>query len=169
MKAIEKTAHNGNSLASLAGRLGFSSFRCHWHISRQKPDYTSKIPIPLGAVLRAEEVSLEKSLLEHNLNVESDPIRNYPFVAKEGDDEKDPRTYPGHREVLMYLKDFAIEFEISEIVRLETEMVVVDALEGGNWEVKSKSKRDVEDEIYDVVVMCNGHYTEPRLPQILGI
>ncbi|KAM1584530.1 hypothetical protein EV2_038953 [Malus domestica] len=68
-------------------------------------------------------------LLKTNLPRETMGFQNYPFVAKEGDEEKDPRRYPGHREVLMYLKDFAIEFEISEIVRLETEMVMVDAAE----------------------------------------
>ncbi|PQQ04782.1 flavin-containing monooxygenase FMO GS-OX-like 4 [Prunus yedoensis var. nudiflora] len=41
----------------------------------------------------------------------------------------------------------------------------VDSVEGGKWKVKSKSKGGdgVDDEIYDAVVVCNGHYTEPVL------
>ncbi|XP_068318023.1 flavin-containing monooxygenase FMO GS-OX-like 4 isoform X2 [Pyrus communis] len=109
--------------------------------------------------------------LRTNLPREAMGFRDYPFVAKKGDEERDPRRFPVHREVLMYLKDFAGEFGISEIVRLETEVVLVDAAAGGKWKVKSRSKGggDVEDEIYDAVVVCSGHHTEPRLPQIQGI
>ncbi|XP_016651229.1 PREDICTED: flavin-containing monooxygenase FMO GS-OX-like 5 [Prunus mume] len=73
--------------------------------------------------------------------------------------------------MLMYLKDFAIEFGVSEIVRFETEVVFVGLVEGGKWKVKSKSKRGevVEDEIFDAVVVCNGHHTEPCVAQIPGI
>ncbi|VVA32827.1 PREDICTED: flavin-containing monooxygenase [Prunus dulcis] len=109
--------------------------------------------------------------LRTNLPREAMGFRDYPFVAIEEDEERDPRRYPGHREVLMYLKDFAIEFGVSEIVRFETEVVFVGLVEGGKWKVKSKSKRGevVEDEIFDAVVVCNGHHTEPCVAQIPGI
>ncbi|TQE14047.1 hypothetical protein C1H46_000341 [Malus baccata] len=78
----------------------------------------------------------------YNPNVESDPIR-----------------------------DFAEEFGISNIVRLETKVVLVDVAANKKWKVKSRSKGggDVEDEIYDAVVMCCGHHTEPHLSQIQGM
>ncbi|XP_021810291.1 flavin-containing monooxygenase FMO GS-OX-like 4 [Prunus avium] len=109
--------------------------------------------------------------LRTNLPREAMGFRDYPFVAIEEDEERDPRRYPSHREVLMYLKDFAIEFGVSEIVRFETEVVFVGLVEGGKWKVKSKSKRGevVEDEIFDAVVVCNGHHTEPRVAQTPGI
>ncbi|CAL9029505.1 unnamed protein product [Prunus brigantina] len=109
--------------------------------------------------------------LRTNLPREAMGFRDYPFVAIEEDEERDPRRYPGHREVLLYLKDFAIEFGVSEIVRFETEVVFVGLVEGGKWKVKSKSKRGevVEDEIFDAVVVCNGHHTEPCVAQIPGI
>lgn len=109
--------------------------------------------------------------LRTNLPREAMGFRDYPFVAIEEDEERDPRRYPGHREVLMYLKDFAIEFGVSEIVRFKTEVVFVGLVEGGKWKVKSRSKRGevVEDEIFDAVVVCNGHHTEPCVAQIPGI
>ncbi|BFG31455.1 hypothetical protein CerSpe_177290 [Prunus speciosa] len=109
--------------------------------------------------------------LRTNLPREAMGFRDYPFVAIEEDEERDPRRYPSHREVLMYLKDFAIEFGVSEIVRFETEVVFVGLVEGGKWKVKFKSKRGevVQDEIFDAVVVCNGHHTEPRVAQIPGI
>ncbi|KAK9927508.1 hypothetical protein M0R45_024689 [Rubus argutus] len=108
--------------------------------------------------------------LRTNIPREVMGFRDYPFVVKEQNEERDPRRFPGHREVLSYLIDFANEFRISEIVRFETEVVLVGLVEGGKWKVKSKTKRgeDVE-EIYDAVVVCNGHHTEPRIAQFSGI
>ncbi|CAB4279603.1 unnamed protein product [Prunus armeniaca] len=135
--------------------------------------YTPKVESdPLG--LHPDRTTVHSSMyqsLRTNLPRESMGFRDYPFVAKEEDEERDPRRFPGHREVLRYLKDFASEFGISEIVRFETEVMVVDSVGGGKWKVKSKSKGGdgVHDEIYDAVVVCNGHYTEPRIAEIPGI
>ncbi|KAI5328541.1 hypothetical protein L3X38_027938 [Prunus dulcis] len=135
--------------------------------------YTPKVESdPLG--LHPDRTTVHSSMyqsLRTNLPRESMGFRDYPFVAKEEDEKRDPRRFPGHREVLRYLKDFASEFGISEIVRFETEVMVVDLVEGGKWKVKSKSKGGdgVHDEIYDAVVVCNGHYTEPRIAEIPGI
>ncbi|VVA32828.1 PREDICTED: flavin-containing monooxygenase [Prunus dulcis] len=135
--------------------------------------YTPKVESdPLG--LHPDRTTVHSSMyqsLRTNLPRESMGFRDYPFVAKEEDEKRDPRRFPGHREVLRYLKDFASEFGISEIVRFDTEVMVVDLVEGGKWKVKSKSKGGdgVHDEIYDAVVVCNGHYTEPRIAEIPGI
>ncbi|PRQ18135.1 putative flavin monooxygenase, FAD/NAD(P)-binding domain-containing protein [Rosa chinensis] len=109
--------------------------------------------------------------LRTNLLREIMGFRDYPFAAKEEDEERDPRRFPGHREVLKYLNDFAGEFGICEMVRFETEVVFVGLVEGGKWIVKSKSKTSDEglEEIYDAVVVCCGHYTQPRVAEISGI
>ncbi|KAJ6714633.1 DIMETHYLANILINE MONOOXYGENASE [Salix viminalis] len=108
-------------------------------------------------------------------------FKDYPFIAK-NDKKRDHRRFPGHREVLLYLQDFASEFGIEEIVRFDTEVVHVGPVKDniGKWIVRSKRKIrddvrevgfgfDVDEEIYDAVVICNGHYTEPRIAQIPGI
>ena len=98
--------------------------------------------------------------------------RDFPFVVRSGV-SRDRRRFPSHGEVLAYLKDFAKEFGIEEMVRFETEVVKVSpaAEEGiGKWRIESteKEKKVRRDEIYDAVVVCNGHYVEPRLAQIPG-
>ncbi|KAK6935202.1 Flavin monooxygenase-like [Dillenia turbinata] len=57
------------------------------------------------------------------------------------------------------------------MVRFETEVVRVGMVEGGKWEVKWRAleKRVDADEVFDAVVICNGHYTERRLAFIPGI
>ncbi|KDP25636.1 hypothetical protein JCGZ_20792 [Jatropha curcas] len=112
------------------------------------------------------------SSLRTNLPREVMGFRVYPFIPKK-DKTRDPRRYPGHREVLLYLQDFAREFEIEEMVRFETEVVNIGLVENSNkWKVRSKKKKadfDFEDEIYDAVVVCNGHHTQPQIAEIQGI
>lgn len=111
------------------------------------------------------------SSLRTNLPREVMGFRAYPFVAKNGS-QRDARRFPGHREVLEYLKDFADEFGIIEMVRFRTGVCHVRLADDGKWKVKSKRKEegDLEkfDEVYDAVVVCNGHYTEPRIAEIPG-
>ncbi|XP_048230679.1 flavin-containing monooxygenase FMO GS-OX-like 3 [Ricinus communis] len=101
-------------------------------------------------------------------------FKDYPFIPK-NDGMRDPRRYPCHGEVLLYLQDFAKEFEIEEMVRFGTEVVYVGLVEDSNkWKVRFKEKRldsdfDFSDEAYDAVIVCNGHFTEPRIADIPGI
>ncbi|CAA7041588.1 unnamed protein product [Microthlaspi erraticum] len=103
--------------------------------------------------------------------------RDFPFAIRSGE-SRDPRRFPSHGEVLAYLQDFAKEFGIEELIRFETTVVRVspaaesDGGEGiGKWRIESteKEKKIHRDEIYDAVVVCNGHYIEPRLAEIPGI
>lgn len=108
--------------------------------------------------------------LRTNLPREVMGFRDYPFVVNEDDEGRDPRRFPGHREVLKYLQDFAREFGINELVRLETEVVYVGMVEGGKWKVKSRRRcgESVEEEYFDAVVVCVGHYWQPLIAQIPG-
>ena len=88
---------------------------------------------PLGLDPRRAVVhsSLYESL-RTNLPRELMGFRDFPFVAKNDDVERDPRRFPGHKEVWMYLKDFAKEFGIEELVRFQTQVVYVGMVESGN-------------------------------------
>ena len=81
--------------------------------------------------------SLSQSL-RTNLSRDAMGFRVYTFLANESD-ERDPRRSLGHREVAMYLSDFAKEFGIVELLRFETEVVYASIveLEGGKcWGMK---------------------------------
>ncbi|KAJ6426850.1 hypothetical protein OIU84_022440 [Salix udensis] len=142
---------------------------------RVEPD-----PLSLDPNRRIIHSSLYRSL-RTNLPREVMGFKDYPFIAK-NDKKRDQRRFPGHQEVLLYLQDFASEFGIEEIVRFDTEVVHAGPVKDdiGKWTVRSKRKIrddvrevsfgfDVDEEIYDAVVICNGHYTEPRIAQIPGI
>lgn len=112
--------------------------------------------------------------LRTNLPREVMGFRVHPFLYKKGA-HRDPRRFPGHKEVLEYLKDFADDFGLCELVRFGTEVWHVGLMENGKWKVRSRKRqgnddKDQEklDEFYDAVVVCNGHYTEPRPAEIPG-
>ena len=94
--------------------------------------------------------------LRTNLPRNSMGFSDYPFVAKDNPN-RDPRLFPGHQEVMMYLQDFAREFGIDELVRFETKVVHVRFVEEEEkWKIKSKQRHGEMDEIYNVVIICNG-------------
>ncbi|CAI9093770.1 OLC1v1029335C1 [Oldenlandia corymbosa var. corymbosa] len=134
------------------------------------PD-TESDPIGIDPARNVVHSSLYASL-RTNLPREVMGYRVFPFVAKKGAD-RDQRRFPCHSEVLEYLKDFARDFGIYELVRFGIEVNKVELTEEGRWNVKSRriEGKDQEklDEVYDAVVVCNGHYTEPRLAEIPGI
>ncbi|GER27891.1 flavin-containing monooxygenase-related family protein [Striga asiatica] len=83
-------------------------------------------------------------------------FRAYPFVAS-GKPGRDLRRFPGH-------------VRLGEVVRFRSEMSHVGFAEGRNWSVRSKigNEKRGYDEVYDAVVVYNGHYTEPRVADIPG-
>lgn len=98
---------------------------------------------------------------------------DFPFVAKKG---RDMRRFPGHNELLGYLKDFCHWFGLKDLIRFDTRVEhvgMVDNAESGKdmkWVVRSKeTKREkLKEEIFDAVVVASGHYSQPRLPSIRG-
>nr|GEY92573.1 flavin-containing monooxygenase FMO GS-OX-like 4 [Tanacetum cinerariifolium] len=76
---------------------------------------------------------------------------------------------PGHGEVFEYLKDYGNEFGVCEMIRFDTEVCRVWRNGIGKWEVRSrkvKSGGEGASEVFDAVVVCNGHHTEPRIAYI---
>ncbi|KAF9613983.1 hypothetical protein IFM89_014176 [Coptis chinensis] len=108
--------------------------------------------------------------LRTNLPREAMGFRAYPFIAKEEDKLRDPRRFPGHREVLHYLEDFVSEFGLSELIRFETEVVHIEFMEQRKCAVRSRTKDgNVDNEVFNAVVVCNGHHTVPNVAEVPGI
>ncbi|KAL5725917.1 hypothetical protein ACHQM5_009001 [Ranunculus cassubicifolius] len=98
---------------------------------------------------------------------------DFPFVAKKG---RDMRRFPGHSELLLYLKDFCDCFGLREMIRFNTRVEYVGLLDlakfgRDKWIVRSKEMKGekVVEEVYDAVVVATGHYSHPRLPNINGM
>ena len=75
---------------------------------------------------------------------------------------------PYNREVFFYINDYATAFGLTELVRFETEVVYA-RLINGKWRVRSRMASGVTvDQIFDAMVVCNGHGIEPRTAEISG-
>ncbi|XP_074279988.1 flavin-containing monooxygenase FMO GS-OX5-like isoform X2 [Silene latifolia] len=88
----------------------------------------------------------------------------------------DPRPYPGHQEVLAFLNDFATQYGITELIRFESEVIRVERVGDRvdrwvvEWRVKEQGGRvKLEQEVFEAVVVCNGHCTVPRVARVPGI
>ncbi|KAI4323516.1 hypothetical protein L6164_023114 [Bauhinia variegata] len=91
---------------------------------------------------------------------------DYPFSKEETGDQ---RTFPGHEEVLRFLDKFAKEFGLHSLIRFNTEVVRVEQV-NREWVVESKTRGSVsERETFEAVVVCTGHFTQPRFAKIPGI
>ncbi|XP_051132542.1 flavin-containing monooxygenase FMO GS-OX-like 2 [Andrographis paniculata] len=127
-------------------------------------------PIGLDPDRETVHSSLYRSL-RTNLPRQLMGFSDYPFPRG---GNGDPRTFPGHEEVLRFLTGFAAHFGLSESIRLETEVVRVEQnKDNDGWVVESRrngsnSNPSVE-EVFDAVVICNGHHTRPRSASFPGM
>ncbi|XP_049933272.1 flavin-containing monooxygenase FMO GS-OX-like 5 isoform X2 [Nymphaea colorata] len=116
------------------------------------------------------QTSLYRSL-RTNLPREVMGFFDYPFKEVPG---RDGRRFPGHEEVLAYLSDFARDFNLLKCIRFKTDVFHVSRVPDGKWLVQSRKVFDDDvsldtNELFDGVLVCNGHYTEPRIADIPGV
>ncbi|KAH8964985.1 hypothetical protein BDL97_04G093800 [Sphagnum fallax] len=114
--------------------------------------------------------------LRTNLPREVMSFIDFPFLTQQGRDE---RRYPSHKEVLLYLENFAKEFDLLHVIQFGTsvehvELVTMDSTGEKQWKVVTTRKIDgivdeVKEELFDAMVVCSGHYFEPKIANIPGI
>ncbi|GAX79852.1 hypothetical protein CEUSTIGMA_g7292.t1 [Chlamydomonas eustigma] len=132
--------------------------------------------------------------LRTNLPREIMGFSDFPFTTEVlGNRSVDPRRFCNHAEVLCYLEAFADHFQLQEHIKFNTKVQRVQLVKShiascidcipsyqtGSWQVSTCSTNqgcteEVADqqsvlETYDAVVVCNGHYSQPNIPDIKGI
>lgn len=96
---------------------------------------------------------------------------DYPFL-KQG--IGDPRNFPGHEEVLRFLRSFAEDSELIELIRFGHEVVRVEqAVEGrrDQWAVEWQTRGGEEAagvDFFEAVVVCNGKYSQSKVAEFPG-
>ncbi|KAB7507516.1 Flavin-containing monooxygenase FMO GS-OX-like 1 [Armadillidium nasatum] len=108
--------------------------------------------------------SMYKNLLT-NLPKEVMAFPDFPF--KEGE-----KSFIHHTEVLQYLKDYADHFKLIPWIKFRHRIELVEPVDPNNrytkWRITVKNLKDGSSSVseYDAVIVCNGHYFEPRYPDI---
>lgn len=96
---------------------------------------------------------------------------DYPFRVG----QSQSNDYPGHADVLQFLNNFARDFGLFDNIRFNTQVIRVEQMitpsdAAHRWRVDSRTALHVTSvDFFDAVVICNGHYTQPRLGQLPGI
>ncbi|XP_073332693.1 flavin-containing monooxygenase 5-like [Pagrus major] len=74
-----------------------------------------------------------------------------------------------HSEMLLYMRLYAQAFKLLPHIRFKTTVVSVrqtlDFASTGQWEVETESRDGQrETRVFDAVIVCTGHFTQPHLP-----
>ncbi|XP_020255292.1 flavin-containing monooxygenase FMO GS-OX-like 9 isoform X2 [Asparagus officinalis] len=99
---------------------------------------------------------------------------DFPFVTKKG---RDTRRFPGHKELLLYIRDFCQWFGLRELILFNTRVEYVGMVDiaetrkNTEWVVRFRETKTekVKEEIFDAVVVATGHYSQPTFPIIRGM
>ncbi|KAG8003411.1 Dimethylaniline monooxygenase [N-oxide-forming] 5 [Nibea albiflora] len=74
-----------------------------------------------------------------------------------------------HSEVLLYVRRYAEAFKLLQHIQFQTTVVSVrqtlDFAATGQWEVETETRDGQrETRVFDAVIVCTGHFTQPHLP-----
>jgi len=78
--------------------------------------------------------------------------------------------YPSHKDLLEYFNSYTDHFDIRKLIKFGTEVQHCKQTESEKWEItwKELESDQVTTDIYDALVVCNGHHHEPRYPEYPG-
>jgi dimethylaniline monooxygenase (N-oxide forming) len=94
---------------------------------------------------------------------ESYAFSDHPFPSTADD-------FPSAPQIRAYLESYAERFGVVDRIRFGTEVVrVAQSEDGVRWEVTVRASGRSERLEFDFVVVCNGVFSEPNIPQVSGV
>ena len=82
---------------------------------------------------------------------------------------EDYPDYPNHYQLQKYFEDYARHFDIYSSIKFDHSVTKVERLSDSNWLVKYIDNRGEEkSEIFNVLMVANGHHNVPKYPQYPG-
>jgi len=76
--------------------------------------------------------------------------------------------YPSHRQLLKYFYDYVDHFNIKKFIKFNTMVLHVLPTEDKKWQVTFSDKDGNHEEIFDYILVANGHHWDPITPDIAG-
>ncbi len=85
---------------------------------------------------------------------------------------QDSQLFPQHETVLQYITDYAKD--VHALVQYSTQVFKVEPADqdyGGRWTVSTRDlhTNSCNDEVFDAVIVANGHFNVPYVPHVPGI
>ena len=73
--------------------------------------------------------------------------------------------YPSHRQVLAYFQAYAKHFGVEKYIRFNTAVAKAEKTEAEKWHI---TLANGEEQVFDFLLVANGHHSVPRHPQLPG-
>lgn len=74
--------------------------------------------------------------------------------------------FPSREQIRSYFEDYAEAFDLKRHIRFGSTVLKARPRSGGGWTVVSTGEGGEAVETADVLMVCNGHHTEPFIPEI---
>lgn len=102
--------------------------------------------------------------LRTNLPKEIMGYPDFPIPCQE-------KSYIPAKDVLEFLKLYANNFGLYEKIKFEHQVIRVTPYKDTQWEVivKDLANDKIFVEHFDSIIVCNGHYSKPSYPNLIGI
>lgn len=80
-------------------------------------------------------------------------------------------SYVTSSDVMDFLERYSKDFNLKELIKFEHLVTRVHPIENDKWTVQVKNLKDGRtiSDTYDGIFVCNGHYSVPRIPDVIGI
>ncbi|KAK0161256.1 hypothetical protein PV327_009745 [Microctonus hyperodae] len=104
------------------------------------------------------------------------PLKLMNFPDFQLMDQKRP-SCGTHEQVLNYLHDYANHFQLLQYIQFNTKIQSIKPqMNSENWQqttfkvtIEHLNTQIIEDQIFDAIIICNGHFSTPKIPVIIGI
>ncbi len=73
--------------------------------------------------------------------------------------------FPSHAQLLQYFRDYVDHFDLRGSITFNTKVEAADRGADGRWSVRLSDGRT---ELYDSLIVCNGHHWDARIPDYPG-
>ncbi len=107
------------------------------------------------------------------------PCRHYPGLTTQNTRDtyafselrmpKEYPEFPSGQQMLAYLKTYAKQFGVMPHIRLRHRIATAEPLDGGGWLLGGDADGVPLAERFDFLVVCNGTFSEPFIPQAPGM
>jgi cation diffusion facilitator CzcD-associated flavoprotein CzcO len=76
--------------------------------------------------------------------------------------------FPHHTEIKRFLDEYADRFALRERIRFNTRVQHAQRLQDGGWRITTSTSDGESEELFDALVVCNGHHWDPSYPDFPG-
>jgi cation diffusion facilitator CzcD-associated flavoprotein CzcO len=76
--------------------------------------------------------------------------------------------FPHHTEIKQFLSEYADRFGLRDRIRFNSWAEHAERLQGGGWRIRTAGPDGVGEELFDALLVCNGHHWDPSYPDFPG-